>query len=65
MNRAPENDGMQETVYGRTMGFAAAIGVGIGAAFAASMGSIGYLLGLAGAMGTFVLAREIQRRRRA
>ena len=49
----------------RTMGFAAAMGVGIGAAFAASMGSIGYLIGLAGAMGTFVLAREIQRRRRA
>jgi len=65
MNRAPENDGMQEKVYGRTMGFAAAMGVGIGAAFAASMGPIGYLLGLAGAMGTFVLAREIQRRHRA
>lgn len=65
MNRAPENDGMQEKVYGRTMGFAAAMGVGIGAAFAASMGPIGYLLGLAGAMGTFVLAREIQQRRRA
>ena len=47
----------------RTMGQAAAIGIGIGAAFAASMGSIGYLLGLAGATGTFVLAREIQRRR--
>ena len=65
MNHAPENDGMQEKVYGRTMGFAAAMGVGIGAAFAASMGPIGYLLGLAGAMGTFVLAREIQRRHRA
>lgn len=49
----------------RTMGQAAAIGVGLGAALAASMGSIGYLIGLAGAMGTFVLAREIQRRRRA
>jgi len=49
----------------RTMGWAAAVGVGIGAALAASMGSIGYLIGLAGAMGTFVLAREIQRRRHA
>ena len=61
----PENDGEQDAVNGRTMGWAAAIGVGIGAAFAASMGSIGYLIGLAGAMGTFVTAREIQRRRRA
>jgi len=65
MDHPSESDGGQETVNGRTMGFAAAMGVGIGAAFAASMGPIGYLLGLAGAMGTFVLAREIQRRHRA
>ncbi len=65
MNGVPENDGLQDKVTGRTMGWAAAVGVGIGAAFAASMGSIGYLLGLAGAMGTFVLVREIQQRRNA
>ena len=64
MDHPQKSDDGQATTNGRTVGWAAAVGVGIGAAFAASMGPIGYLIGLAGAMGTFVLVREIQRRRR-
>jgi hypothetical protein len=46
-----------------TTGSASAIGLGVGAAIAASMGAVGYLLGLAGALGTFIVAREVRRRR--
>ena len=45
------------------MGSATAVGIGVGAAFAASVGPIGYLIGLAASLGTFVLAREARRRR--
>jgi hypothetical protein len=30
---------------------------------AASMGAVGYLLGLGGALGTIIVAREVRRRR--
>ena len=46
-----------------TMGSAAAVGIGLGAAFAASMGPIGYLFGLVAALGSVVLGREVTRRR--
>ena len=65
MNSSPKKDGVEDKRNGRTMGQAAAVGIGLGAAFAASMGPIGYLIGLTGAVGTFVLAREVKRRRRA
>ena len=42
-----------------------AVGVGVGAAFAASMGPIGWILGLGGAFATFVVSRVIRRRPRA
>ena len=47
------------------LGTTTAVGVGVGAAFAASIGPIGWILGLGGAVATFVVGREIQRRRRA
>jgi hypothetical protein len=45
------------------MGSVTAIGVGVGVALAASMGPVGYLLGLGGAMASFIVAREVRRRR--
>lgn len=47
---------------GWSLGMAVAVGVGVGAAFADSMGSIGWLLGLGGAVGIFTVVRTIQRR---
>lgn len=47
-----------------TAGPATAIGVGIGAAFAASMGPIGLLLGLTGTLATLLALRELGTRRR-
>jgi hypothetical protein len=46
-----------------TLGSAAAVGIGVGAAFAASMGTIGYLFGLIAWFGTVVVGREVRRRR--
>ena len=48
---------------GWTFGSASAVGIGVGVALAASMGPIGYLLGLAGALATVVIGGELRRRR--
>ncbi len=45
-----------------TMGSVTAIGIGIGAALASSMGPIAYVLGLTAAMGILLVAHEARRR---
>jgi hypothetical protein len=47
----------------RNIGGTAAIGIGIGAAFAASMGSIGYGLGLLAAVGMVLASRALRAHR--
>ncbi len=44
-------------------GSVSAIGIGVGAALAVSMGPVGFLVGLLGAFSTFLIGREVQRRR--
>ncbi len=46
-----------------SVGSVTAIGIGVGAGFAASVGPVGYLIGLVASLGTFGIARELQRRR--
>ncbi len=45
------------------IGSVTAIGVGLGAALAASTGPIGYLLGLVASLGLFAFVREVRRHR--
>ncbi len=47
---------------GLTVGAATAIGIGTGAALAASMGATGYLVGLAAALLAFAVLPRLRRR---
>ena len=45
------------------LGTAAAVGIGVGVALAASMGAVGYGIGLVGALSVFIASRVMHGRR--